>query len=222
MLLVSHARIALAAGLLLASSAASAATWQDVPEHLQLDPIGDSLRLNGTPMQIRNFHSAVPMEALLHDVQENWQRTSHNSVSKTAIPGWTVLNQQVGDEHRSFQVRPAGPAQVEGFVALTSPKKKVEPQMALRLPSDMTAVTVIDSVDAGKSTQQVIAVSRRSIDASASALSAQLRAGGWERHVMKRNGQTMMLSANKGAQTFDASLKAEKAGSLIMFNISKN
>lgn len=222
MLLVSRTGLALALGLLLASAASSAASWQDVPEHLQLDQIGDSLRLNGTPMQIRNFQSAVPMETLLHDVQQNWQRTNRNSVSKTAIPGWTVLNQQVGDEHRSFQVRAAGPARVEGFVALTSPKKSVEPKMALRLPSDMTAVTVIDSVDSGKSTQQVIAVSRRSIDASASALEAQLRAGGWERHALKRNGPTMMLSANKGALTFDASLKAEKAGSLIMFNISTN
>lgn len=222
MLLVTALRVSLAVVGFCTGAACAAANWQDVPDQLRLDPVGDSLRLNGTPMQIRNFQSDVPMEKLLDEVRANWQRSNRSTVSRTVIPGWIVLNQSVGNEHRSFQVRPAGAARVEGFVALTSPAKAVQPRLALRLPSDMTAVTVVDSIDAGKSTQQVIAVSRRSIDASASAIDGQLRAGGWQRQTLKRSGNTMMLSANKGALTFDASLKAEKAGSLIMFNVSNN
>lgn len=223
MLLSSLIRASMLASVtLLLAVAPARAVWQDVPASLQLEPVGDSLRLNGTPMQIRAFRSDAPMEKLLRDVQDSWQRSNRGSVTRTEMSTWTVLNQTVGDEHRSFQARPSGPGHTEGFVALTSPRQAREPKPAVRLPSDMTPVSIVDSVDAGRSTQQLIAVSPRSVDASASALEAQLKAAGWERHVLKRNGSSVVFAANKGARQFDATLNAKKAGSLILINVSNN
>lgn len=218
---VSPSRRALLALLLAVGAAqgARAASWQDTPDTLQLATVGDTLRLNGTPMQIRAFKSALPMDQLLSDVQAGWQRTSRSDVSRTVLSGWTVLNQGVGDAHRSFQVRPCGPQQVEGFVALTSPKLAREPKPAVRLPSDMTAISIVDSVDDGRISQQVIAVSPRSLEASASAIEAQLKAGGWERHVYKKSGGAVLLAANKGAQQFDATVSTQKNGALILLNV---
>ncbi|MES2320138.1 MAG: hypothetical protein V4631_21890 [Pseudomonadota bacterium] len=207
--------------LLLAAAVAQpalAANWQDTPDSLQLASVGDTLRLNGTPMQIRAFKSALPIERLLRDVQAGWQEANRSDVTRAVVSGWTVLNQTVGDQHRSFQARLAGD-QVEGFVALTSPKQTREPKLVLRLPSDMTAISIIDSVDDGHSSQQVIAVSPRSFDASTSAIEAQLRAAGWERHVHKKTAGAVVFAANKGSQQFDATVSAQKNGSLIMLSV---
>jgi len=198
-----------------------AGNWQDLPATLQLEKIGDSMRMNGTPMTVRSFQTDQPLETILREVELAWERhPGKEEVKRTTIPGWTVLNQKIGDDHRSLQVRENG-GLVDGVVALTSPKQTREPKLAVRLVPQMTALQVIDSVDAGKTSQQVTAVSRRSIDATASALETSLKAEGWERHVFKKQGRGIVLSANRGTAQFDAIFMAQKAGALVMMNIIK-
>jgi hypothetical protein len=210
-----------AGGCLLALVAAHAAQagWQDTPDSLQLESMGDEMKVNGTPMAVRGFVSPLPMETLLKQVQDAWGRGSdRGAVARSNAGSWTVLNQTIGSAHRSFQVRESAPSQTEGFVALTSPALAREPKLAVALPSDLKPVSVIDSHDQGRVSQQVIAVSPRSIDATANALETALKAGGWERHVRHKNGTALQFSANKGEQEFDAMLQSQKNGSLVMMN----
>jgi len=194
------------------------AGWQDTPDTLRLQAVGDALRVNGTPMQVRAFVSAQPMEALLRDVQSGWERNrDRTSVTRDKVGSWTVLNQTVGAQHRSFQVREGG-GRLEGYVSLTSPREARAPKLAVALPSGMTAVSIIDSMDEGRASQQVIAVSTRSVEASAQALEATLKASGWERHVYRKSGQGLTYAANKGGQEFDAVISSQKNGSLVMLN----
>lgn len=197
---------------------ALAASWQDLPETLQLEPLGESLRMNGTPMAIRAFRSRLPAEEVLRQVQAGWERDpGHAPVHRSTIPNWTVLNQAVGERHRSFQVRERDGG-TEGFVALTSPRETREPTLALRLPPLVLPMQVVDSVDQGKVSQQVVAVSRRSVDATAAALDEALKAQRWERRPMKKEGKVVRLSANRGGEQFDAILSAQKSGALVMIN----
>lgn len=192
--------------------------WQDTPDTLRLEAMGDTLRMNGTPMDIRAFHGKQPIEALLRDVQASWERQpGHAPVRRTTLPNWIVLNQAVGDQHRSFQVRAQG-EQVEGFVALTSPAQRREPVLAMRLPPQMLAMQIVDSVDQGRASQQVTAVSTRSIEATAMALDQSLRASGWQRQVLKKQGGALRLSASRGAEQFDAILSAQKTGALVLIS----
>lgn len=192
--------------------------WQDLPASLQLEPLGDSLRMNGTPMSIRAFRSRQPAEALLREVQASWERDpGHQPVRRSSIPNWTVLNQAVGERHRSFQVREQDGV-TQGFVALTSPRETREPVLAVRLPAQVQTMQVIDSVDAGKVSQQVMAVSRRSVDATAAALGEALKAQRWGSAVMRKQGQAVRISANRGGEQFDAVVSAEKRGALLMIN----
>lgn len=208
----------LCAVLLLGAGGAHAGSWQDLPDTLQLQPVGETLRMNGTPMSIYAFNSRLPIETVLREVQDKWERhPGREPVKRTTAPYWIVLNQTVGEQHRSLQVRQKGD-QVEGFVALTSPKETRTPKLALRLPPQMIAMQVVDSVDNGKVSQQVTAVSRRSVEASASALESALKAEGWKRHVYKKQGDAMLVSANRGEEQFDAILSAQKAGALVMIN----
>jgi len=196
----------------------AANTWQDLPATVQLEPVGDSLRMNGTPMVIRAFRSRQSADALLSEVRAAWERDpGHQRVLQTTIPNWTVLNQTVGDRHRSFQVREQGGI-TEGFVALTSPRETQEPKLVLRMPPLLQPMQIVDSVDQGKVSQQVVAVSRRSVDATAAALDDALRAQRWERQTMKKQGTVIRLSANRGAEQFDAVLSAQKNGAFVMIN----
>lgn len=220
-----RALMPLAAGVLALALAAAApavrgagANWQDLPDGLQLEALGESLRMNGTPMAIRAFSSRMPAEEVLRAVTASWERDpGHAAVHRSTIPNWTVLNQTVGERHRSLQVRERG-GRTEGFVALTSPAETREPTLALRLPPLVLPMQVVDSVDQGKVSQQVVAVSRRSVDATASALDEALKAQRWQRRPMKKEGKVVRLSANRGAEQFDAILSAQKSGALVMIN----
>ncbi len=210
----------LLSALILGAAGAHANGWQDTPTALNLQPMGDSLRMNGTPMIIRSFSTDMPLDVVLRDVQSNWERPGSAPVKRTKLPTWTVLNQTVGDQHRSIQARQNG-ALVEGFVALTSPKATREPTLALRMPPQVTAMQVIDSTDNGKVSQQIVAVSRRSVDATAMALEASLKAEGWTRHLFKKHNGGIIVSANRGEQQFDANLSAQKSGALVMISTVK-
>ncbi len=208
-------------GALLAASfftGSAQAGWQDTPDALQMQAMGDELRVNGVPMEVRGFTSNLPMEELLKQVQTSWQMANKNTVKRTSMTAWTVLNQTTGSEHRSFQVRESAPGKSDGFLALTSPQRARDPKTAVTLPPDLTPVSIIDSRDQARVSQQVIAVSPRSVDATANSLEAALKAAGWQRHVRQKKDNTLLFSANKGQLEFDARLQAQSNGTLIMMN----
>lgn len=202
-----------------ASPLAAAANWQDLPDHIALQHMGDQLVVNGIPMSVRAFNTMLPAEQVVQEVQSAWERNKdRTSVIRTSMPPWTVLNQTVGSEHRSFQIKPGRHGGFEGFVALTSPALAREPKPVIGLPPGVTPVQIVDSVDNGRSSQQIMAVSTRSIEATSVALEASLKAAGWQRHVMKKDAKTVVFAANRNGQEFDAILTAEKRGSMILMN----
>lgn len=195
------------------------ASWLDVPDTIVLQQMGDRMVVNGTPMSVRAFNTDLPPEQVLQSVQAAWERSKdRTSVTRTSMPPWTILNQRIGAQHRSFQIRPSSQGGFEGFVALTSPAHAREPKPAVRLPPGVTPLQIIDSVDNGRSSQQIIAVSTRSIDATSMALEAALKAAGWQRHVMKKDARTVVFAANRNGQEFDALLTAAKNGSMVYMN----
>lgn len=196
------------------------AGWLDTPDSLKIEPMGNEMTLNGTPMQIRMFSSNLPFDVLLKQVEEGWSRgVNHAVVTRTKISNWTVLNQTVGDEHRSFQVRESGPTQLVGYVALTSPARTVEPKMAFKLPAGMSAVSITESRDPGSVSQQVMVFSTRSTDTSADVLESALKIDGWVRYGRAKKGDSILFSANKGKQELDVTFQTQKNGALVMINV---
>ncbi|WP_211471225.1 hypothetical protein [Collimonas humicola] len=196
------------------------AGWLDSPDSIKLQNVGDETRLNGTPMTMRYFVSQRPLEEVIRQFQDAWERGHvRGSVINSKIDRWTVLNQSLGDTHRSVQVRAAADGGVEGYVALTSSKQTREPQLRLRLPSDVEVVSVLESSDQGRGSQQVIAVSRRALDGVSMSLQNALRAAGWTVKVASHDVSGARLSADKGKQEFDAALTQEARGTSIMMNM---
>jgi len=214
-------RSALLGALFGALAPANGANWQDLPESLHLQSLGDDMVVNGIPMTTRVFGTAQAIDKVVQQVQDNWERSpDHQPVLRSQLPPWIVLNQTIGTQHRSFQIRETATGTANGYVALTSPALARTPVTLVRLPPEMQAISIIDSVDNGRTSQQIIATSTRSMDASGMALEAALKAAGWERHVMKRDAQRVVFAVNKGEREFDAVLTAEKNGSMVMINIA--
>ena len=199
------------------------AGWQDLPDSLKLAAVGESMRVNGVPMTVRAFVSNAPAGQLLDQVTEQWKRQPGSAeVKRTDSKAWLILNQTVGEQHRSLQVRTNAAGRSEGYVAVSSPSQARTPKLEVRLPAQVEAVSIVDSVDRGHASQQVLAVSRRSAEATAAALEASLKADGWQRYVMRKDGRQVRFAANRGAQQFDATLTPQPAGSLLMMNTLKN
>ena len=104
-------------------------------------------------------------------------------------------------------------------MALTSPEKAREPKLVVVLPADFKAVSIIDSRDQGRVSQQLVVTSPRSVDASLTALESTLKAGGWNRLALDKSAEMARFAANRGAQEVDATLQKQKNGSLLMMNI---
>ncbi|AMP00718.1 hypothetical protein CAter282_2884 [Collimonas arenae] len=193
--------------------------WLDTPDSIDLQSVGDDVRFNGTPMSMRYFVSPSSTEEVIAQFKQAWERGHvRGSVVDSKLGSWAVLNQSLGDTHRSVQVRPAPNGGVEGYVALTSPTLTREPQLRVRLPSDLQVVSVMESSDQGRGSQQVTAMSRRSLDGISMSMQNALRSAGWNIKVAKRDANSARLSADKGKQEFDAVLTAAQKGTAVMMN----
>jgi hypothetical protein len=209
------------AGVFLAAVASSclAAGWIDTPDSIALQNVGDEIRLNGTPMKIRSFTSNQPLEQVIKQFQDNWESGNKvDKVSLTKMNEWTVLNQTIGEGHRSVQAKESGNGLVEGYVALTSPLRTREPKLKIRMPSDVKILSVVESAEQGRSSQQVTAVSDRSMDGAANSIEGALRQAGWSVRPRQKKPNATRISADKSEQEFDAIVSPANTGAMLMMN----
>lgn len=196
------------------------AGWQGAPEILRMESVGEEMRVNGTPMSVRRFEASLPADAVLGYFTHEWSNEpSAQPVKHAKLGAWTVLNQDIGDRHRSVQVREMAPGTIEGLVAVTSPALHREPVLAVRLPLDFTIVSVVDSSDQGRAAQQIMASSHQSLSNIGNAIEAELRTLGWSTPQRRKTADALMISANRGDAQFDAVINAKAGGSIGIFNI---
>ena len=196
------------------------AGWQGAPEILRMESVGEEVRVNGTPMSVRRFEASQPADAVLGYFAHEWSNEpSAKPVKQTKLGAWTVLNQDIGDRHRSVQVRVLAPGTIEGLVAVTSPALHHEPVLAVRLPLDCSIFSVVESIGQGRPAQQIMASSHQSLTNVGNALEAQLRTSGWSTPQQRKTANGLMISANRGDAQFDAIINTKGGGSIGVFNV---
>lgn len=194
------------------------AGWQDLPDQIQSQPLADSMKINGVPVNARALSTTLSPEDAIKQVEEKWSHTEHAGILKHAKLGeWLVLNQGLEKAHRSVQFRTTANG-TEGFAAVTDTEHGVTARPAITLPADLVPVSIIDTVDGARHSQQIIAVSRRSIDSTTDVLEGSISDAGWKRHVRKKVDTTIRYAANKGPLELDALIQAQKHGSMVMIN----
>jgi hypothetical protein len=215
----SSALAVLAAGTLLATSAA-ATGWQGAPESLRLESVGEEIRVNGTPMLVRRFEASQSADAVLKYMEREWSAApSSMPIRHSTLGEWIILNQDIGDRHRSVQVRETSPGSIEGLLAVTSPALHRDPVLSIRLPSGLSMVTVVDSIDQGRAAQQIMASSRQSSDNVGNALESALRTSGWSTPQRRKSPNALLISTNRGDEELDAIITVNSGGSMAVINI---
>ncbi len=214
-----RALAALAAGTLLATSAA-ATGWQGAPESLRLESVGEEMRVNGTPMLVRHFEANQSADAVLEYMERDWSAAPSSApIRHSTLGDWTILNQDIGDRHRSVQVRETSPGSIEGLLAVTSPALHREPVLSIRLPAGLSMVSVVDSIDQGRAAQQIMASSRQSSDNVGNGLESALRNAGWTTPQRRKTPNALLISTNRGDQELDAIITVNNGGSMAVINI---
>jgi hypothetical protein len=211
--------LAALAGTLLGTSAA-ATGWQGAPESLHLESVGEEIRVNGTPMLVRRFEASQSADAVLSFIERDWSATPASApVRHSKLGDWTILNQDIGDRHRSVQVRESSPGSIEGLLAVTSPSLHREPVLSIRLPAGLSMVSVVDSIDQGRTSQQIMASSRQSRDNVGNALESALRNSGWATPRRRQSPNAVLISSNRGDAELDAIVTVNSGGSMAVINI---
>jgi hypothetical protein len=202
------------------TTSAAAAGWQGAPESLRLESVGEEMRVNGTPMLVRRFEASQSSDAVLKFIERDWSATPGAApVRHSRLGDWTVLNQDIGDRHRSVQVRETSPGSIEGLLAVTSPALHREPALSIRLPAALSMVSVVDSIDQGRAAQQIMASSRESRDNVGNALESALRTAGWSTPQRRKSPNAVLVSANRGDEELDAIVTVNSGGSMVIINI---
>jgi len=216
---LARSRVLAAAGALVATSAA-AAGWQGAPESLRLESVGEEIRVNGTPIIVRRFEASESADAVLEYMKRDWSAApSAAPVHHSTLGDWTILNQDIGDRHRSVQVRETSPGSIEGLLAVTSPALHRDPVLSIRLPAVLSMVSVVDSVDQGRAAQQIMASSRLSSSNVGNALESQLRTSGWTTPQRRQSPKALLISTNRGDAELDAIITVNGGGSMAVINV---
>ena len=163
-------------------------TWPEIPAppKAKVEWVSDDMRVNGIPMRVQRFDSAVSKEEIVAYYVAHWKTSQ-----VPAKPGQTVaavtphgpdtlVARTTGPFYSLVKVRSAGSGS-EGTIS-TSQVLGVEPSLntsGVPAPSSAKAVNVVEAIDNGKRNKQVLFVSDDSIDSVANYYAHSLKNAGW-------------------------------------------
>ena len=179
----------LAASLLPATAAAQAVLA--LPFAAQLEAVIEQGEIEGQPVQVARFRSALSPVEVERAVSREWKSAAGASVVELSVPGWRVLSAWTPEGIRTLQFRPAGqgaegvisvwPHAAPARIASTSPGGSVA--LAL-LPTGARVLRQLSSVDAGRRAQTVIARLPASPAWLDQAIGARLQEQGYRREAV--------------------------------------
>lgn len=179
----------LAASLLSAAAAAHAAL--QLPFAAQLEAVIEQGEIEGQPVQVARFRSALSPTEVERAVSSEWRAAAGASVVELSVPGWRVLSAWTPEGIRTLQFRAAGPG-AEGVISVwphaapASAASSSPGGSAARalLPSGARVLRQLSSVDAGRRAQTVIARLPASPAWLDQAIGARLQEQGYRREAV--------------------------------------
>jgi hypothetical protein len=177
----------LAATLMLTSFTVKAGSdWPSptLPDGLDTFNVGDQITVNGLPMRVRGFVSPKRPADLL----DEFRRSLGKPLVENTVGAKRVLGRADGGFYLTVEVEPAGNGS-KGVVAVTDMKTMIKShdQRAAdtarwinRLPAGSTIASQMTSEDAGRSANHIVIVNSHSEDLNRDALTALMRADGYQ------------------------------------------
>jgi hypothetical protein len=217
-------RLLLLALFLPLASQAGELSWPvlKIPAGAQLTSPGESIAINGMPVKIYRYETALGADTLGRDFEQGVTQFVRRSA-----PGATGVTYggRRGDFWLTLQVAPLPNGHTQ---ATWSAAPRFVPGAQLKVskppgfPSGAQLLQQVDSFDAGKSSQLAIGLDPAAVDAVAARLQDDLRGLGYTKQAYPpRNwsddGQYAAVFAN-GREELVVSLRPERGGTSIVVN----
>jgi hypothetical protein len=121
--------------------------------------IADVLRVNGRVLDIRQFDSVQPVDAIERRARAVWNDGQKNAVAVTKSEDWLLIAAARGDRFATLRLQ-ASAAGTRGFLIETDLDggPGIDPHKPMRFPVGSRIASVVESTDAGRAATQWIVV----------------------------------------------------------------
>lgn len=185
------------------------------------------MRINGVPMRVQSFESKASREEVVSYYKAHWQagKGEPSQIAVTPAGADTLLGRPHGPFYLLVKLREAAGGGSQGTLSV-SRVQGIEPRIdASGIPAPMRsaqAVNVVESIDAGKRSKQVLWMSKDSVATLAAQYHASLLRGGWkllqEQNALDGKPAAMVRMYGRDRQQLDVSVGADVQNGLTVMN----
>lgn len=206
-----------------------ATAWPEIPEppRSEVRWVSDDMRINGVPMRVQSFESKASRQEVQAFYTAHWRAGSGGQapLAITAAGADTLLGKPHGPFYLMVRLRAAEGGGSQGTLSV-SQIQGIEPRIdASGIPAparSAQAVNVVESIDAGKRSKQVLWLSRDSAAAMAAAYHGSLARGGWklvqEQNALDGAQASVVRMYGRDRQQLDVAIGADTQRGVTVMN----
>lgn len=155
------------------------------PPGASVEWVGDDMKLNGVPMQIRRFTSGMSVTEVMAFYRDRWKERL--SPVENTVGEWRIIGRQSGDFYLTVQAKKSDSSGSEGFLGVSRLPAVATgggPVFDTRFPKmeGTEVVSDVDSNDKGKLGKTLILKNDYSVQSNASYYQSVLPTQGWKRN----------------------------------------
>ncbi|HXA36698.1 MAG TPA: hypothetical protein VNW26_10220 [Steroidobacteraceae bacterium] len=164
-------------------SAAAGETWPEIPSppKSRLEWVGDSMRVNGVPTRVMQFHSRANSGEVVEYFRAYWSGGYSTKPSITPMSGATVVSQRHGPFFMTAKVEDADGGGSQGLISIAQiagSKVQRDPGEVPLMPGAQV-YSVVESDDPGKHCRTVVLLTPQPQSSVTRFYQASLTNAGW-------------------------------------------
>jgi hypothetical protein len=186
--------VALFFALFAMGSAVAAEPWPEIPSppKAKVEWVGDSMRVNGVPTRVMQFHSRVSRGEIVEYYRAYWSGGYSTKPSITPMSGATVVGQRHGPYFMTVKVEDADGGASQGLISVAQVAgSKVE-----RNPGEVPLIpgahvySVVESDDPGKHCRTVVILTPQPQTSAMQFYQTSLTNAGWRQIQVTESPRT--------------------------------
>jgi hypothetical protein len=175
----------------------------DPPPRGAAEWIAPSMRMNGVPMTIKRFTTALTVDDVFNHYESWWRGRGFANLQRYAQGDEQVFSINTGEHHISIQAKQT-PQGTQGTITVSGDLLRARKEVKTRFPHPPSAsvASLQEYEDAGILAEHIDFTSRRAVSNEAADFRGRLQAEGWEIVIdqqVQANG-VHVIEAQRGAQ----------------------
>jgi hypothetical protein len=178
-----------AALALLAARVHAVPDWPELeaPPKAHVEWVGQDMKLNGVPVQVRKFDSALDPAEILTFYRARWGTQREKKSVENQRGPWHIIGRAHGPYYLTVQVKQKPNAGSEGMLSVSMLTSNIKPEIAagdLPIPGATQVMSVLDSNDPGKLSKQVTLANGDTVESNTRFYEAALKSNGWDKQAL--------------------------------------